>query len=86
MIQVFSRERPALTLSEVAQLAGITRASARRILLTLQLLGYMHSDGRIFSPTPRLLSLGWTYLSSLSFTETAGLLLEELADKVQEAC
>jgi IclR family pca regulon transcriptional regulator len=86
VIQVFSRERPALTLSEVAQLAGITRASARRILLTLQMLGFMRSDGRIFSPTPRLLSLGWAYLSSLSFTETAGLLLEELSDRVNEAC
>jgi IclR family transcriptional regulator, pca regulon regulatory protein len=86
VIQVFSRERPALTLSEVAQLAGITRASARRILLTLQMLGHMRSDGRTFSPTPRLLSLGWAYLSSLSFTETAGLLLEELSDEVNEAC
>jgi len=86
VIQVFSRERPALTLSEVAQLAGITRASARRILLTLQMLGHMRSDGRSFSPTPRLLSLGWAYLSSLSFTETAGLLLEELSDRVNEAC
>jgi IclR family pca regulon transcriptional regulator len=86
VIQVFSRERPALTLSEVAQLAGITRASARRILLTLQMLGHMRSDGRSFSPTPRLLSLGWAYLSSLSFTETAGLLLEELSDEVNEAC
>jgi IclR family pca regulon transcriptional regulator len=86
VIQVFSRERPALTLSEVAQLAGITRASARRILLTLQMLGHMRSDGRTFSPTPRLLSLGWTYLSTLSFTETAGLLLEELSDEVNEAC
>jgi len=86
VIQVFSRERPALTLSEVAQLAGITRASARRILLTLQMLGHMRSDGRVFSPTPRLLSLGWSYLSTLTFTETAELLLAELSDKVREAC
>jgi IclR family pca regulon transcriptional regulator len=86
VIQVFSRERPALTLSEVAQLAGITRASARRILLTLQMLGHMRSDGRVFSPTPRLLSLGWSYLSSLRFTDTAVLFLEELSEKVNEAC
>ena len=46
----------------------------------------MRSDGRSFSPTPRLLSLGWAYLSSLNFTETAGLLLEELSDEVNEAC
>jgi IclR family pca regulon transcriptional regulator len=86
VIQVFSREQPALTLSEVAQLTGITRASARRILLTLQQLGHVRSDGRVFSPTPRLLSLGWAYLSSLNFHEIAALLLEELSDKVNEAC
>lgn len=86
VIQVFSRERPALTLSEVAQLTGITRASARRILLTLQDLGHVRSDGRIFSPTPRLLSLGWAYLSSLNLSEMAGLLMEELSDKTNEAC
>ncbi len=86
VIQVFSRERPALTLSEVAQLTGITRASARRILLTLQDLGHVRSDGRVFSPTPRLLSLGWAYLSSLNLSEMAGLLMEELSDKTNEAC
>ena len=86
VIQVFSRDRPALTLSEVAQLTGITRASARRILLTLQELGHVRSDGRIFSPTPRLLSLGWAYLSSLNLTQMAGMLMEELSDKTNEAC
>ena len=52
VIQVFSRERPALTLSEVANLTGITRATARRILLTLEKLGHVRSDGRLFSPRP----------------------------------
>ncbi len=68
VIQVFSRERPALTLSEVANLTGITRATARRILLTLEKLGHVRSDGRLFSPTPRLLTLGWAYLSSLNLS------------------
>ncbi len=86
VIQAFSRERPALTLSEVAHYTGITRASARRILLTLQELGHVRSDGRIFSPTPRLLSLGWAYLSSLNLSEMAGMLMEELSDKTNEAC
>jgi IclR family pca regulon transcriptional regulator len=54
VIQVFSRERPALTLSEVARLCGITRATARRILLTLEDLGHVRSDGRLFSLTPRV--------------------------------
>ena len=45
-MQVFSREHPRLTLSEVARLTGLTRATARRVLLTLQHLGYARSDGR----------------------------------------
>ena len=77
VIQVFSRERPALTLSEVANLTGITRATARRILLTLEKLGHVRSDGRLFSPTPRLLTLGWAYLSSLNLSELALPLMED---------
>ena len=57
VIQVFSRDRPALTLSEVARLTGITRATARRILLTLEEIGHVRSDGRLFSLTPRVLTL-----------------------------
>ena len=51
VLQVFSRENPAPTLSEVARLAGTTRATARRILLTLERLGHVRSDGRRFSLT-----------------------------------
>ncbi|HEX7297628.1 MAG TPA: IclR family transcriptional regulator C-terminal domain-containing protein [Solirubrobacteraceae bacterium] len=86
VIQVFSRERPALTLSEVAQLTGLTRATARRILLTLEKLGHVRSDGRLFSPTPRLLTLGWAYLSSLDFSELALPLMEELVEETHESC
>jgi IclR family pca regulon transcriptional regulator len=86
VIQVFSRERPALTLSEVARLTGITRATARRILLTLAEIGHVRSDGRLFSLTPRVLSLGWAYLSSLNLWETAQPLMEELADRTKESC
>jgi IclR family pca regulon transcriptional regulator len=86
VIQVFSRERPALTLSEVANLAGITRATARRILLTLEKLGHVRSDGRLFSPTPRLLTLGWAYLSSLNLSELALPLMEALVEETRESC
>jgi IclR family pca regulon transcriptional regulator len=85
VIQVFSREHPALTLSEVARLAGITRATARRILLTLELLGHVRSDGRHFSLTPRVLSLGWAYLSSLNLWEIAQPLMEDLVAETGES-
>ncbi len=86
VLQVFSAERPALTLSEVAQLTGITRATARRILLTLQKLGHVRSDGRLFSLTPRVLTLGWAYLSSLNLWEIAQPLIRDLAEKTHESC
>jgi IclR family pca regulon transcriptional regulator len=86
VIQVFSRERPALTLSEVARLTGITRATARRILLTLEEVGHVRSDGRLFSLTPRVLTLGWAYLSSLNLWDTAQPVMEELAQRTNESC
>lgn len=85
VLQVFSREHPALTVSEVARLTGITRATARRILLTLQELGHVRSDGRQFSLTPRVLSLGWSYLSSLSLDEIARPLMQDLVNEVNES-
>jgi IclR family pca regulon transcriptional regulator len=86
VIQVFSREHPALTLSDVARLANVTRATARRILLTLEKLGHVHSDGRMFSLTPRVLSLGWAYLASLNLPELAQPLMEDLVERTKESC
>ncbi len=86
VIQIFSRERPALTLSEVARLTGMTRATARRILLTLEKLGHVRSEGRLFSLTPRVLTLGWAYLSSLNLWEVAQPFMEELASQTGESC
>jgi IclR family pca regulon transcriptional regulator len=86
VIEVFSREHPALTLADVARLAGTSRATARRVLLTLERLGYVRCEGRLFSLTPRVLSLGWAYLSSLGVWEMAEPLMRELAAEVEEPC
>jgi IclR family pca regulon transcriptional regulator len=86
VLQVFSQEHPALTLSEVARLTGITRATARRILLTLERLGHVRSDGRRFMLTPRVLSLGWAYLASLDLWEVAHPLMQELVARTGESC
>lgn len=85
VLQVFSQERPALTLSDVARHTGITRATARRILLTLEKLGHVRSDGRLFSLTPRVLTLGWAYLSSLNLWEIAQPLMEDLVARTHES-
>jgi len=84
VIRSFSRHAPALTLTEVADRTGLTRAAARRFLLTLKDLGYVETDGRLFSLRPRVLELGYSYLSSLPVWEVARPYLEELADEVRE--
>jgi IclR family pca regulon transcriptional regulator len=86
VIRAFSADTPSLTLSEVARDVGITPATARRILLTLENLGYVRSDGRRFALTPRVLVLGWAYLSSLDLGDIAGPFMEELSAKTRESC
>ena len=84
VITTFSGDARALTLSEIAERTGLTRAAARRFLITLRDLGYVESDGRLFSLRPRVLELGYSYLSALPVWEVARPHLEQLADKVQE--
>jgi IclR family transcriptional regulator, pca regulon regulatory protein len=85
VIRAFDAEHPHLSLSDVARETGLTRAAARRFLLTLVDLGYVRSDGRRFSLTPRVLELGYAYLSSLTLPEIASPHLERLVADVQES-
>ena len=85
VIRAFGEDRPELTLSEVAAQTDLTRAAARRFLLTLCDLGYVRADGRRFALTPRVLELGYAYLSSLSLPELAEPHLERLAAEVRES-
>lgn len=86
VIRSFSAAAPRQTLTEVATRTGLTRAGARRILLTLQALGYVVSDGKQFSLTPRILDLGFAYLSSMPIWEVAEPLMEALVEQVKESC
>ncbi len=86
VIRSFSAAAPRQTLSEVAARTGLTRAGARRILLTLQTLGYVETDGRQFLLTPRILDLGFAYLSSLPIWDLAEPVMEALTDDVHESC
>ncbi len=85
MIRAFDAHHPELTLSEVAKLCELTRAAARRFLLTLADLGYVRTDGRLFSLTPRVLELGYAFLSALSVPEVAAPHLERLVAEVHES-
>ena len=85
VIRAFSAERPSMTLSEVAVAAGLTRAGARRILLTLVQLGYVSVDERKFRLTARILDLGFAYLSSMPFWNLAEPIMEALVEEVHES-
>ena len=85
VIRALSLPEPGRTLSDVARDTGLTRASARRFLLTLQELGYVRSDDRRFVLTPRVLELGYAFLSSLTLPQIAQPHLRELVEQVHES-
>lgn len=85
VIRAFDESRPEMTLSEVARVTELSRASARRFLHTLVQLGYVWTDGRVFALTPRVLELGFSYLSSMSLPEIAQPHLEKLVSQVHES-
>lgn len=85
VIKAFHAEAPELTLSDVARSTGLTRAAARRFLLTLTDLGYVRTDGKYFSLTARVLELGYSYLSSMTLPEVAQPHLEQLSARVHES-
>jgi IclR family pca regulon transcriptional regulator len=86
VLQAFTEDQPAMSLSDVAKRSGITRATARRILLTLEDLGHVRSDGRLFSLTPRVLAIGGAYLSALDIAEVAQEPMAELTRSSGESC
>jgi IclR family pca regulon transcriptional regulator len=86
VLRAFGVDAPAQTLSDVAERTGLTRAGARRILLTLLHLGYVEADGRLFRLTPKVLDLGYAYLSSLPVWSQAQPLLDELAKDLRQSC
>lgn len=86
VIRSFDAAHPAQTLSEVAQRTGLTRAGARRILLTLAGEGYVLVDGRQFRLSPRILELGFAYLSSQPLWHLAEPAMQRLAEAVHESC
>lgn len=74
------------TLTEAADLAGLNRATARRILTTLVSLQYCAADGRYFSLRPRALGLGLSYLNALPYWGYAQRAIEDLRNEIGESC
>jgi IclR family pca regulon transcriptional regulator len=86
VIQAFSAGEPALRITRVAELTGLTRATARRLLLTFERLGFVESNDGLFRLTPRVLRIGYSYLSSLPFSEHIQGELRSLAEEFNESC
>ncbi len=85
VIASFSRERPTMSLSDVAAATGLARPTARRLLLTLEELGHVRSEGGTYTLTPRVLSLGTAYVSSLGLWEMARPRMESLVGRTGES-
>jgi IclR family transcriptional regulator, pca regulon regulatory protein len=85
VIQSFGESRDRQTIADVAEATGLTRAAARRFILTLVDLGYLRADGRYFAMTPKILELGYSYLTSAPLSATVLPHLTNLISTVRES-
>ena len=86
VLGAFQHARPGLSVSEVAGLAKISRAAARRCLHTLAILGYARAQDGSYKLTPKTLSLGYAYLNASPVVRVAQPLLEEVSTRLHESC
>lgn len=86
LIKSFNKETPKMTLSEVAKKNGMSRASARRFVLTLENLGYVIKVEDNFQLTANILDLSNQYLSNLDFIEVITPFMREVSQKLGKAC
>jgi len=74
-----------MTLSEIARVTGMSRATVRRFLLTLVKEGYAETDGKYFGLRPKVLELGYAALSSMTMLDVVQPIMTRLAETVQES-
>ena len=86
VIRSFGEGRETMTLADIAKLTDLPRATVRRSLFTLGQLGYVIDDGRQFRLTPKVLSLGYAYLSSTPLPRVILPALEMVSEQVRESC
>ncbi|GAA5147494.1 IclR family transcriptional regulator C-terminal domain-containing protein [Microbacterium pseudoresistens] len=86
VIECFRQARPRMTLSEVATASGLARPTARRILLTLETLGYVRTEDGGFRLTPRVLDLGLSYIASQELWEAARPHMQQVVETTNESC
>lgn len=82
VITAFAGRGPLLTVAELCDLTGLSKPTIRRIALTLESLGYAQASEGRYALTPKVLSLGYAYLSSVRLTDVARPVMEELTDRL----
>jgi IclR family transcriptional regulator, pca regulon regulatory protein len=85
VLSCFDAHHPRMSLTEIASVAGLARPTARRLLLTLQELGYVRVEGGLFLLTPRVLRLGMAYVGALGLWDIARPHLEDLVAQTHES-
>lgn len=86
VLNIFAAGAYTLTIQETAERLSVTRAAARRLVLTLEKLGYLQQIGRQFSLTPKVLDLGYAYFSSLGLHDLMRPIMQEIAAEIGETC
>lgn len=85
VIKAFDATEPVLTMSELAERTGLARPTVRRILLTLEELGYVRSGRQGFALTPRIVELGMAYVHSMGLWDVARPHMEALVAQTGES-
>ncbi|MQA03813.1 MAG: helix-turn-helix domain-containing protein [Streptosporangiales bacterium] len=86
VIKAFTPKHANMTVSQVAERTGLTRPTVRRVLITLEDMGYARYDGRAYSLSPRVLELGYAYLSSVHLWDAAFPIMDEMSGNLGENC
>lgn len=64
ILEAFDDKHARMTATDAGVRTGLSRTAARRYLLTLEHLGYVYTDGKLYGLTPRVLRVGWSYFDS----------------------
>ena len=86
VVKAFSDQRRAMTIAQISHKTGIPRAAVRRCLYTLKQLGYADSEANNFFLKPKILTLGYSYLSSTPLTISAQPCLNQVSRSLNESC
>lgn len=86
VIQAFGEDSPRMTMTEVAIQTSMSRATVRRLLLTLETLGFVQNTNKGFELSPRVLQLGYSFLSAHNFTGVIQSMIENVTGELGESC